>query len=77
MPGLVNSSQRSQFIAGIEGLQQPNGGCSPASLDGRRSLKSQALDVFRRVDRLDGSDGCGTGLAVLAIAQPPWQCRHS
>jgi len=67
MPGLISSSQRSRFIARIEGLQQPDGGWSLASLDGRRSRKSQLLDIFRRIDGVDGSDGCGTGLAVLGL----------
>jgi squalene-hopene/tetraprenyl-beta-curcumene cyclase len=67
MPDLVNGNQRTQFIAKIEGLQQPDGGWSLVSLDDRVALKSEMLDIFRHVDRVDGSDGCGTGLAVLGL----------
>jgi squalene-hopene/tetraprenyl-beta-curcumene cyclase len=67
MPGLVSSSQRGQFIARVESLQQPDGGWSLASLDDRVAMKPEILDMFRRVDRRDGSDGCGTGLALLGL----------
>lgn len=67
VPGLVTDAQRSEFVSRLKGLQQRDGGWSLASLDGRRSLKSQALDAFRRIDRVDGSDGCGTALAVLGL----------
>ena len=67
MPGLIDNVQRSQFIARVEHLQQPDGGWSLASLDGRRAFKAKMLDIFRRVDRVDGSDGCGTGLAILGL----------
>lgn len=67
MPGLLSSDQRSEFVTRIDALQQPDGGWALAALDGRRTLKAKMLDVFRRVDDVDGSDGCGTGLAVLGL----------
>ena len=66
-PGLISDVQRSQFIARIEGLQQPDGGWPLASLDSRRAFKAKMLNVFKRVDRVDGSDGCGTGLAIWGL----------
>jgi squalene-hopene/tetraprenyl-beta-curcumene cyclase len=67
LPGLVSNRQLSQFITKVESLQQPDGGWSLASLDNRESLQSRVLDAFRRIDRVDGSDGCGTGLAILGL----------
>lgn len=67
MPGLISSMQQSRFITNVESLQQPDGGWSLVSLDNRESLKSQLLDAFKHIDRVDESDGCGTGLAILGL----------
>ncbi len=67
MSGLINNGQRSLFIARIETLQRLDGGWSLVSLDNRVALKPETLDIFRRFDRQDGSDGCGTGLAILGL----------
>lgn len=67
MPGLVTSSQKDQFIAAMKGQQQTDGGWSLGTLDGRSALISQVLDILSRGERDDGSDGCGTALAILGL----------
>lgn len=67
MPDLVSSSQRSQFIAKIDSLQQQDGGWSLPSLDNRVVMKPEMLDVFRHHNPANDSDGCGTGLALLGL----------
>ncbi|HTV14855.1 MAG TPA: hypothetical protein VME68_09080 [Acidobacteriaceae bacterium] len=67
MDGLVSNTQRSQLAQKIERLQHPDGGWSLGSLDDRVVRKPEMLDMFRPGGGRDGSDGCGTGLAVLGL----------
>ncbi len=67
MPGLLSDVQRKQLIQKVAGLQDVDGGWSLSSLDREEALKPAVLGLFRHVDRVDGSDGCATGLAVLAM----------
>ena len=66
-PDLLTDSERHQLIAMVTSLQQPDGGWSLSSLDRQTALKPAFLDFFKRADRVDGSDGCATGLVLLGL----------
>jgi len=67
MPGLLSDKQRDRLIAKLVRLQQRDGGWSLASLDRQTAPKKALLDLAKRVHGGDGSDGCGTGLAILGL----------
>ncbi|WP_058188550.1 prenyltransferase/squalene oxidase repeat-containing protein [Terracidiphilus gabretensis] len=67
MPGLLSDVQRKDLVQKITGLQNEDGGWSLSALDRQEALKSAVLGLFKRADRVDGSDGCATGLAVLGM----------
>jgi squalene-hopene/tetraprenyl-beta-curcumene cyclase len=67
MPELLDDTQRSELIKNIASIQQSDGGWSLPSLDRQANLKPAVLDLFKRTNRVGGSDGCATGLAVLAL----------
>jgi squalene-hopene/tetraprenyl-beta-curcumene cyclase len=69
MPDLMRPSQRTGLIARIARLQHPDGGWSLADLDPQRDLKPSVLDLFKRAENVDGSDGCATGLALSALEE--------
>ncbi len=69
MPGLLTDSQRADLVTKVAALQQADGGWSLSSLDKQKALKPSVLDLFKRAVRDDGSDGCATGLAVLALEE--------
>jgi squalene-hopene/tetraprenyl-beta-curcumene cyclase len=69
MPGLLQPSQRTDLIARIASLQHSDGGWSLADLDPQRDLKPSVLDMFKRAENADGSDGCATGLAVSSLEE--------
>jgi squalene-hopene/tetraprenyl-beta-curcumene cyclase len=66
-PGLLSDTQRKELIQKVAGLQNADGGWSLSSLDRQQALKPAVLGLFKHVDRVDGSDGCASGLAVLAL----------
>jgi squalene-hopene/tetraprenyl-beta-curcumene cyclase len=69
LPQLLSDTQRNDLIAQVGRLQHPDGGWSLAGLDKQTSLRQSALALFQRIDKVDGSDGCATGLAVLALEE--------
>jgi squalene-hopene/tetraprenyl-beta-curcumene cyclase len=69
LPGLVTDAQRTDLIHQLTALQNPDGGWSLSLLDRQHSLKDLALDLFKRVEGFNDSDGCATGLVVLALEE--------
>jgi squalene-hopene/tetraprenyl-beta-curcumene cyclase len=68
-PGLLTVTQRNELFRQVTKLQNPDGGWSLSALDRQHSLKDSLLDLFKQVDRVDGSDGCATGIVVLAFEE--------
>jgi squalene-hopene/tetraprenyl-beta-curcumene cyclase len=69
MSGLMQPSQRTELMARIARLQHSDGGWSLADLDPQRDPRRSVLDLFKRAENTDGSDGCATGLAVYAFEE--------
>ena len=68
-PGLLTDIERTDLICRVTSLQNPDGGWSLSILDRQTSLKHLGFDLFKRIGRVDGSDGCATGLVVLALEE--------
>jgi squalene-hopene/tetraprenyl-beta-curcumene cyclase len=68
-PGLLSESQRSDLLKRLANLQQADGGWTLSSLDRQTALKRSLLDVFKRASNSDVSDGCATGITVLALEE--------
>jgi hypothetical protein len=66
-PGLLSQSQRADLIVRVAKMQRADGGWSLPDLDGQKTAKKFAFDLFKRANAADGSDGIATGLAVLAF----------
>lgn len=69
MPGLLNESQRADLIRKVTSMQRPDGGWSLPMLDEQKAIKPAVLDLFKRANHVDDSDGIATGLVVLAIEE--------
>jgi len=69
LPGLLTDAQRIDLIRRVASLQNKDGGWSLSALDKQASLKHLGFDLFKRIDRVDGSDGCATGLVVMALEE--------
>jgi squalene-hopene/tetraprenyl-beta-curcumene cyclase len=69
MPGLLNESQRADLIKKVASLQRPDGGWSLPTVDEQKAIKPAVLDLFKRANRVDDSDGIATGLVVLALEE--------
>lgn len=67
IPGLISEAQRTALLTEVARLQHSDGGWSLADLDPQRTLRRSMLDLFKRAESADGSDGCATGLTVLAL----------
>lgn len=67
MPGLLSDAQRKELLDKVADLQNSDGGWSLSSLDKQQTLKSDLLDLIKRTEHVEDSDGCATGLAVLAM----------
>jgi squalene-hopene/tetraprenyl-beta-curcumene cyclase len=67
IPGLLSDAQRKELLHKVASLQNSDGGWSLPSLNSRQNLRAEVLDLFKHADRVKDSDGCATGLAVLAI----------
>lgn len=61
MPGLLNETEHTKLLAGIRSLQQSDGGWALSSLNEQASWK--------RLISSPDSDGCATGLVVLALEE--------
>lgn len=69
MPGLITDSQRAALVAQLSSLQNADGGWALASLDPQHTAKKAFLDFLKHASDADASDGCATGLAVLALEE--------
>ena len=61
MPGLLDEARRTKLLAEVKSLQQSDGGWSLVSLNRPR--------IWNWLDNKSESDGCATGLTVLALEE--------
>lgn len=69
VPGLLPHAQRAELLQSMAKSQQPDGGWSLPSLDPQHAPKKAFLDFLKRANDADASDGCATGLTVLAMEE--------
>lgn len=69
MPGLMTDAERTSLMERVKGLQQADGGWTLSSLDEQAGWKHHVLEEWKRLDGSAQSDGCATGLAVLAMEE--------
>jgi squalene-hopene/tetraprenyl-beta-curcumene cyclase len=69
VPGLLSASQRADLIKKVASLQRSDGGWSLPALDEQKAIKPAMLDLFKRANHVDDSDGVATGLVVLALEE--------
>lgn len=69
MPGLLSAEQRRELLQQLAAHQHPDGGWSLPSLDPQRGAKKTFLDFLKRANEEDVSDGCATGLAIVAMEE--------
>ncbi|HEX4020602.1 MAG TPA: hypothetical protein VHX63_05630 [Acidobacteriaceae bacterium] len=63
MPGLMNEAERTRLLAEVGNLQRTDGGWALSSLN------KQAGWNWKWLDNTSESDGCATGLVVLALEE--------
>jgi squalene-hopene/tetraprenyl-beta-curcumene cyclase len=64
--GLLTEAERSKLIAKVTDLQLNDGGWALSSLD-EQSRKHALVDELKQLSNTGESDGCATGLVVLAM----------
>jgi squalene-hopene/tetraprenyl-beta-curcumene cyclase len=69
MPGLLTEADRTKLIEKIADLQLPDGGWALPSLDQQPGMKRYLLDHWKQMSKTAESDGCATGLVVLALEE--------
>jgi hypothetical protein len=69
IPGLLSVAQRADLIKKVASLQRSDGGWSLPILDKQKAIKPAMLDLFKRANHVDDSDGIATGLVVLAFEE--------
>ena len=69
MPGLLSAEQRSELLHQLAALQKPDGGWSLPSLDPQHGAKKTFLEFLKRANDEDISDGCATGLTIVAMQE--------
>ncbi len=67
MPGLLAEADRTKLIEKITDLQLPDGGWALPSLDQQPGVRRYLLDHWKQISDTAESDGCATGLVVLAL----------
>ena len=67
MPGLLAEADRTRLIERIADLQLQDGGWALPSLDQQPGMRRYLLDHWRQMSNTAESDGCATGLVVLAL----------
>jgi squalene-hopene/tetraprenyl-beta-curcumene cyclase len=67
VPGLLSSERRSALLRQLAALQNADGGWSLPALDPQHDTRKAFLNFMKRVNSEDGSDGCATGLTILAM----------
>jgi squalene-hopene/tetraprenyl-beta-curcumene cyclase len=72
-PGMITTAQQNLLLKALHGLQQPDGGWALSSLDqGNRERDSRWRWIRKQLKiavKPPGSDGCATGLVVLALEE--------
>jgi squalene-hopene/tetraprenyl-beta-curcumene cyclase len=72
-PGIITTAQQNLLLTALQGLQQPDGGWALSSLDqGNRERDSRWRWIRKQLKitvQPPGSDGCATGLVVLALEE--------
>jgi squalene-hopene/tetraprenyl-beta-curcumene cyclase len=69
MPGLFSKADRTELIKRIDDLQLHDGGWALPSLDQQPGRRRYLLDHWRQATNTAESDGCATGLVVLALEE--------
>ena len=69
MPELLASADRTKLIEKIDDLQLHDGGWALPSLDQQPGMRRYLLDHWKQLSNTAGSDGCATGLVVLALEE--------
>lgn len=69
MPGLLTNAERAKLIAKIKDLQRDDGGWELLSLDEPTNLRRYLSDKWKFLGYPAVSDGCATGLAVMALEE--------
>ena len=69
MPGLLAEADRTKLIEKIADLQLLDGGWALPSLDQQPGMRRYVLDHWKQMSKTAESDGCATGLVVLALEQ--------
>jgi hypothetical protein len=67
MPGLLAEADRTKLIEKIADLQLRDGGWALPSLDQQPGMRRYLLDHWKQMSNTAESDGCATGLVVLAL----------
>ncbi|MGC1871378.1 MAG: hypothetical protein WA700_10515 [Acidobacteriaceae bacterium] len=76
MSGLLTDSERTKLSAKIKSLQQSDGGWVLSAVDESTRPRRFLLDRWKLLSRRAKSDGCATGLVVLAL-EGSGMGRHS
>ena len=67
--GCLTDADRTELIEKIDDLQLHDGGWALPSLDQQPGLKRYLVDHWKQVSNMAESDGCATGLVVLALEE--------
>jgi squalene-hopene/tetraprenyl-beta-curcumene cyclase len=67
MPGLLTETERAKLIEKVSDLELYDGGWALASLDQQPGRRRYLLDHWKQISNMAESDGCATGLVVLAL----------
>ena len=69
MPALLAEADRTRLIEKIADLQLQDGGWALPSLDQQPGMRRYLLDHWKQISNTAESDGCATGLVVLALEE--------
>jgi len=69
LPGLLTGADRTELVEKISDLQLHDGGWALPSLDQQPGLRHYLVDHWKQVSNTAESDGCATGLVVLALEE--------
>jgi hypothetical protein len=69
IPGLLTEADRARLIEKIDDLQLHDGGWALPSLDEQPGVRHYLMDHWKQLSNTAESDGCATGLVVLALEE--------
>jgi hypothetical protein len=69
MRGLLSAERRGELLHQVLAVQNPDGGWSLPVLNPQHDAKKRFLDFMKRVNGEDASDGCATGLTIVAMVE--------